>query len=202
MDWNFTLRFFSLLQDLGQRFGRPAGRIFFHLVMRFDNRDVKIAAELLDGFSRQPEKHIDSDAEIGCEYDRQRLRGLFDRAALLCRVTGRPNDQRLAMLQRNSTDFSDGAGVTEIDRYLAVSHGWLNQITQITLLDDIDFWVVLRKITNGFSHAASCTDEQYVHGRRSHLRRILTFSCHLEKGEAIACYPLKRFCPPLPLRKE
>ena len=39
--------------------------------MRFDNRDVKITAELLDSFARQPEKHIDSDAEIGCEYDRQ-----------------------------------------------------------------------------------------------------------------------------------
>ena len=67
--------------------------------MRFDNRDVKIAAELLGSFARQPEKHIDSDAEIRCEHDRQRLRGLFDRAALLCRVTGGPNDQWLAMLR-------------------------------------------------------------------------------------------------------
>src|SRR5882724_12844312 len=138
--------------------------------MRFDNRAVKIAAEFLGSFARQPEKHIDSDAKIRCEHDRQRLRGLFDRVALLRRMTSRPNDQRLAMLQRSVTDFSDGAGMAEINGHIAISHGWLNWITQIAPLDDIDFWVVLRKITHGLSHAASRADEQYAHARRFHLR--------------------------------
>src|SRR4029453_7107233 len=128
--------------------------------MRFDNRDVKIAAELLGSFARQPEKHIDSDAEIGCENDRQRTRALFDHAALFCRVTSSPNDQRLATLQGSRANFSDGVGVTEINRHITIAHCRLNRITQITPRDDVDFWVVLRKISDGFSHAPSRANEQ------------------------------------------
>src|SRR5438067_1004500 len=128
--------------------------------MRFDNRDVKIAAELLGSFARQPEKDIDSDAEIRCQHDWQRSRSLFDCTPLLCSVTRRPNNQRLAMLQRGATDFSGGGGVTEIDRHIAVFHGRLNRIAQITPRDDVDFWIVLRKTTNSFSHAPSRADEQ------------------------------------------
>ena len=53
---NFTLHFFSSFQNIGKCFGCPAGRIFFHFVMRFDNLDVKIAAELFGSFARQPEE--------------------------------------------------------------------------------------------------------------------------------------------------
>ena len=69
------------------------------------------------------------------------------------------------MLQRSATDFSGGAGVTEIDRHIALSHGRLNRIAQITPRDDVDFWVLLCKITNSFSHTPSRADEQYTHGR-------------------------------------
>ena len=46
--------------------------------MRFDDLGVKIAAELFGSFARQPEEHIDSDAEVRCKHDRQRLRGFFN----------------------------------------------------------------------------------------------------------------------------
>jgi len=63
-DWDFALRLSTGFQNLSQRFGCAAGRILFHLVMRFDNLGVKIAAESLGSFARQPEEHIDSDAEV------------------------------------------------------------------------------------------------------------------------------------------
>src|SRR4029450_5006635 len=99
LDWNFVLPFFSCLQNLGQRFSRPAGRIFFHLVVCFDNLGVKITSELLGSFTRQPEEHVDSDTEIRCKHNWQRPRSLFNQSALLLRMTGRPDDQRLAMLR-------------------------------------------------------------------------------------------------------
>jgi hypothetical protein len=104
------------------------------------------------------------------------------------------------MLQRSATDFSDAAGVTEINRHIAVSHGRLNRIAQITPGCDVDFWVVLHKITNGLSHPASRANEQHVYGRRFHLGRTIILPSRWE-GRGIARYPLKRFCPALPVRK-
>src|SRR5713101_8424508 len=135
LDWNFAMRFSSCFQNLSQRFGRPAWRIFFHLVMRFDNRDVKIAAEPPGSFARQPEKHVDSDAEIRRKHDWQRLRARFNYSALLLRMTGRSNNQRLAMLQRSRADFTDSVGVAEIDRHIAISHGRFDRIAKIALPD-------------------------------------------------------------------
>ena len=53
---NFALHFPSRFQNLSKCFGCPAGRIFFHFVMRFDNLGLKIAAELFGSFVRQPEE--------------------------------------------------------------------------------------------------------------------------------------------------
>ena len=75
--------FLRRFQRLGESFRCAAGRVFFHLVMRFDNLGVEITAEQFNSFGRQPEKHIDTDAEIRCEHNRHRPRCLFDCSALL-----------------------------------------------------------------------------------------------------------------------
>ena len=62
-------RYFAVshgFQDLSQRFGCPARRIFFHFVMRFDNLRSEIRAEQFGSFLRQPKEHVDSHAEIRC----------------------------------------------------------------------------------------------------------------------------------------
>jgi len=110
-------------QNLSQCFGCPAGRIFFHFVMRFDNLGLKIVAELFGSFARQPEEYIDSDAEIGCKDDRHRSRSLFNDSALLLRVTGRSNDQWLTLFQGTATDFSGGVGLAKINSHIAIFIG-------------------------------------------------------------------------------
>src|SRR5919198_2765163 len=131
LDWNFALRFFSCFQNFSQCFGRSAWRIFFHLVMCFDNLGIKIAAELLRGFARQPKEHIDPDTEIRRKHNWQRPRGLFDYSALLFRMAGRPNDQRLAMLKGSRADLSDSVGVTKIDSHIAIFHWRLHWVAEI-----------------------------------------------------------------------
>ena len=159
--------------------------------MRFDNLDVKIAAELFGSFAREPEEHIDSDAEVRCKYDRQRLCGLFNYSALLFRLTGRPNHQRLAMLQGSVTDFSDGVGLAKIDGYIAILHSRLDRIAKVASRDDVDLWIVLRKIANGFAHATSRANQQHANARRLHSEGTLTFPLFLWKGEATLNAPLK-----------
>src|SRR5439155_9203824 len=188
---NFSLRFLSCFQTPGQRFGRPAGRIFFHFVMRFDNLGFKIAAELFGSFAREPEEHIDSDAEVRCKYDRQRLCGLFNYFALLFRVTGRPNHQRLAMPQGSVTDFSDGVGLAKIDSDVATLHSRFDRIAKVASCDDVDLRIVLRKIANGLAHATSRANEQHANARRLHSEETFTFPFFLWKGEATLNAPLK-----------
>src|SRR5258707_7178448 len=159
--------------------------------MRFDNLGVKIAAELFGSFAREPEEHIDSDAEVRCKYDRQRLCGLFNYSALLFRLTGRPNHQRLAMLQGKATDFSNGVGLAEIDSYIAILHSRLDRIAKVASRDDVDLWIVLRRIANGLAHATSRANEQYADARRLHSEETLTLPLSLWKGEATLIASLK-----------
>ena len=42
---NFILHFSYRFQNFRERFGRPARRILFHFVMRFDNLGIEIAVE-------------------------------------------------------------------------------------------------------------------------------------------------------------
>jgi hypothetical protein len=86
-------------------------------------------------------------------------------------MTGRPNDQRFAMLQCSRGDFSDGVGVTEIDSHIAIFHRQFDWVAKITPRDDVDFWIGTRKGTNSFSHAPNRADEQYTHLRVLHLRK-------------------------------
>src|SRR5205823_2234274 len=85
------------------------------------------------------------------------------------------------MLQGSRADFSDGTGATEINRHIAISHGRLNRVAQITLPDDVDFRVVLRKLTDCFSHAPSRADEQYTHRKLFHLDGTLTLPSPLAR---------------------
>ena len=90
---NFVLNLLRRFQNVTERFGRPAGRIFFHLVMRFDNLCIKIAPEQFASLTGQPEEHINSDAEIRRKHNRQRLRGLFNKAPLLFRMSRGADDE-------------------------------------------------------------------------------------------------------------
>src|SRR5262245_1055486 len=138
--------------------------------MRFDNLGAKVAGELLGSFPRQPEEHVDSDAEIRCKHNRQRPRGLFNHSALVLRMTGRPNDQWPAMLEGGRADITDRVRIAEIDRHIAIFHSRLNRIAKIALPDDVDLRVAHCKITYGSSHATSAADQQYVHARIIHSR--------------------------------
>ena len=133
--------------------------------MCFDDLGVKIPAELFGSFLRQPEEHIDSDAEIRCQHDRQRLRGFFNYFALLPRLTGRPNHQRLVMFQAT--------------RQISVMvSAWLKSIatSQFCIAGSIEsprshragsrFPVAIRKIADGFSHATGRANQQ-SHARES-----------------------------------
>jgi hypothetical protein len=73
-------------------------------------------------------------------------------------MTGRPNHQRLAMMQGSTTDFSDGIGLAEIDSHIAVFHRRFDCVAEVALRDDVEFWICLRKITDSFSHAPSRAD--------------------------------------------
>ena len=90
--------FLRRFQNLSERFGRAAGRIFFHFVMRFDDLVTEIPPKQLGSFAGQPEKHIDADAEIRCENNGQGLRSLFDYSTLLLRMASRADDQRFTVL--------------------------------------------------------------------------------------------------------
>jgi hypothetical protein len=87
-------------------------------------------------------------------------------------MTGRPNNQRLAMLQGSRADFRDSVGVAEIDCHIAISHRRPDRIAKIALRDDGDLRVALCKISDGFSHAPSGADEQYANSRVLHLRKL------------------------------
>jgi hypothetical protein len=112
--------------------------------MRFDNLGLKIIAELFASFARQPEEYIDSDAEIGCKHDRHRSPSLFNDSALLPRVTGRSNDQRLAVLQGNATDFSGGVGLAKIDSHIAIFHRRFDRIAKVAACGDVDVRIAIR----------------------------------------------------------
>src|SRR5260370_40247262 len=74
---NLAPSFFFCFQNLSKCFGRSTRRIFFHLVMRFDNLSGEIIPELFSSFTCQPEENVDPDAEIRCKDDWHRLRGVF-----------------------------------------------------------------------------------------------------------------------------
>ena len=67
-------------------------------MMRFDDFRMEIVAEQFGSFVRQKKKHIDSNAEIRREHDRQRLRGIANHLTLLLRISSRPDDKRLTII--------------------------------------------------------------------------------------------------------
>src|SRR5438128_9320050 len=162
---NILFRFAHRFQNLAQSFCRPAWRIFFHLVMRFNDLGIEIPAEQFGGFACQPGKHINSNTEIGREHNRQRLRGLFDCSASLLGMTSRPNHKWLIMTQRRATDFSNSVRVTEIDPDVAIFHSWLDWVAQIASRDDMHRRIVPREISNCFANASSRSDGRYPHRR-------------------------------------
>src|SRR5690242_6237042 len=133
--------------------------------MRFNNLCTKIVAETLRSFVRQPEEHVDSDAKIGGEHNRQRTRCLLDHLALLLRMSSSANDERLTTMHRSAANFSDGVRVTEIDRNVASLHRRLDCIAKVTLCDDLDFPIGPGEVDNRFPHATSRADEEHAHGR-------------------------------------
>src|SRR5438034_10332441 len=161
LNGNLRIRVTRALYNFRQRLGRPARFIFFHLVMRFDNLRIEIAAEQFGSFTRQPKKHIYSDAEIRREHNRQRLRGLFNHFSLLFGMTSCADDKRFTVTQRNATDFINCVNVTEIDHDIAIFHRRFDGIPQITLRDDLDIRIALGKIDNRFSHSAGRTDQEH-----------------------------------------
>ena len=120
------LSFVRCFQNLTERLGSAAGRVLLHFVMRFDNLTTKIRSEQFGSFSRQPEKHINSHAEIRCENHRHRVCCFFNNGPLFLRMTSRSDDERLTVVQRGAADFIDCVGVTEIDCQIAIFHRWLD----------------------------------------------------------------------------
>src|SRR5947199_10402455 len=57
--------------------------------------------------------------------------------------------------------------MTEIDRHIAIFHGWLDWVAYIALRDDVDLRIGFGKIDNGFPHAPGRADKQHPY-RRHH----------------------------------
>src|SRR6266487_5350824 len=55
--------------------------------------------------------------------------------------------------------------MTEIDRHIAIFHGWLDWVAYIALRDNVDLRIGFGKIDNGFPHAPSRAYEQHAYRR-------------------------------------
>src|SRR5436309_11341330 len=55
--------------------------------------------------------------------------------------------------------------MTEIDRHIAIFHGWLDWVAYIALRDDVDLRIGFGKIDNGFPHAPGRAHEQHAYRR-------------------------------------
>ena len=104
-----------LAKDLGQLPGRAARCVFLQTMMRLDDFEIEIRAQHPGSLSRQPEKRVDSNAEIRGENDWQRLCCLFNQRPLLLGVACRTDHQRLSGLEARSANIGGGTGMTEID---------------------------------------------------------------------------------------
>ena len=67
---DFLLNFLRRFQNLSERFGRSAGGVLFHFVMRLDDLRIEIRTEQVGSFPRQPEQYIHANAEIRRENNR------------------------------------------------------------------------------------------------------------------------------------
>ena len=92
---------------LGQDFAQPprgsAGRVELLPVMHLDDFLVVILAERFRRDLRQVKKEIHADRKIGREDDGNRPRRRFDRLALVGGMARRADDQRLAVVRRESS---------------------------------------------------------------------------------------------------
>src|SRR6202011_3836038 len=82
-------------------------------------------------------------------------------------MSRRSDDQRFPVLRSRPADFVDRAGMTEINRDVAIFDGWIDCIAEIALRDNVDLWIVLGQIDNRLAHSTASPDQRHAH-RRSH----------------------------------
>src|SRR5581483_2419721 len=110
--------------------------------------------------------------------NRDVLRAFGNAVALLLRMSGRADDERLFVSLRQPADFIDRVGVTKIDQHIRARHVRLDVVADIAGSDDVDLSAILfRKIDNRLSHSARRADEQhanrFAHLLRSNSSRVL-----------------------------
>ena len=52
-------------ENLGQRRGRPAGRVLLHAMVHLNDFQVEAGAKNLSGFAREPEEGVDAGGVVG-----------------------------------------------------------------------------------------------------------------------------------------
>src|SRR6266568_6199244 len=82
-----------LAQNGGEGLRGSAGRVFLHLMMRFNNFNIEFSAKCLRSITRHSEKHVHACAEVRRENNRNGLGGSFNRGALFRGMSGCSNNE-------------------------------------------------------------------------------------------------------------
>ena len=98
LNWNLIGHVLCLAQNPSEGFCGPAGRIFFHVMVRFDYFGIEISAKNLPSSVRQSKKRVHAHAEIGCKYNWHGFGSFFNRAPLFRGVPSCSNNERSPML--------------------------------------------------------------------------------------------------------
>jgi len=143
-----------LAQDLHEGRGGPAGGVDLVPMVHFDNLKIEPRAEDFSGLPSQPEESVNPGGIISRPDDRDAGLELKDSRFLLRAVTGRPNDERLAVFRAKGGDGLGGFMKAEIDHRRAQIDNRRQIIPNVNPTNDLNLGNPRRADNQILSHPA------------------------------------------------
>src|SRR2546421_10144902 len=80
-------------------------------------------------------------------------------------MAGRTDDERFSTLRSGPANFVDRAGITEIDRDIAILQRRIDRVPNVALRDDVDLRIVPGQIENRLAHSTARPNQRNAHAR-------------------------------------
>ena len=161
-----TQRFLKLdlahvTKNFEQRGGGAAGSIFFQAVVHLHHFEVEAGAENFRRLAREPEERVHAGRVVGGPDDGDLRFETQDFRLLGGLMSGRADDERLAVLRANFRHVERRAVKAEIDHGIAAADDVREIVARVDLADHFEFGQARRATEEGLAHAAFGTGDDY-----------------------------------------